>query len=245
MTTEPSIQSRVLSPRMQIREKDKLLPQQGRKKILSPQLSNREFVDRYVATVVTRKSPKHEIKRAELMKKYRNQKSECSYRELGHKRGHSTLGMIEDSKVLDPNQIMAMIKVARSRQNSKDSFNGVSKSRVSFNNTVQMNTKRNEDFRPPSSMYSGSPSPGRNLLSFVSEADFGTHRDINQKTMIKTMKDKLDEEKELTRILKIKLAKQAADHRSQLTIQQQIQNEQWIKIHELQDQNQQMQTEYK
>ena len=82
--------------------------------------------------------------------------------------------MIEDSKALDPNHIMAMIKVARSRQDSNGSMNGiVSQNRVSFNHTLQNKTNK-EDFRPPSSMYSGSPSPGRNLLSFVSEPDFAT-----------------------------------------------------------------------
>ena len=40
--------------------------------------------------------------------------------------------------------------------------------------------------------------------------------------MIKTLKDRLEEATELTKILKIQQAKMAADHRSQMTIQRDL-----------------------
>jgi hypothetical protein len=42
--------------------------------------------------------------------------------------------------------------------------------------------------------------------------------------MIRNVKDKYDEQKEMNKILKIQMAKQTAEHRSQMLIQQQIQN---------------------
>ena len=121
------------------------------------------------------------------MRKYKNQKSQCSYSELGHKRAISNLGLIEDSRVLDPKKILERIKSVMSLKASSnfDVISSQTPKREIFNQTYQ--GKKNDEFRSPSSMYSGSPSP-RIVMSCGSDPnDFAPIKINNQKTLIKSI----------------------------------------------------------
>lgn len=74
---------------------------------------------------------------------------------------------------------MDRIKSARSRQDSCnfDFMSNKSPNGLIYNKTDIV--KKNDEFRAPSSMYSGSPSP-RNIISFVSDPhDFGPIKENN------------------------------------------------------------------